>query len=432
MPRGSHWLNEWMLEFGVDDAEQIADRLKSKAAVERLQQIASTDVKIDYGHVPLTGTVVAGPGIEIDAPGFCSAFNCIKQSIDDNFTSLLHYFDYVVMQGPSARSYASFSDDLANRATQFQTAFGLEQDVRTLAYLNNTGISNYIVFANKPECFCNAHFSQAAAGLGIEDLVTSDSVTAMAQGIRKRGHVLLRPGIGGGWYGWIEHPLFMQTAGVTLRSRRKPTKVAVAERIIRNQLMAVVFSAAAAKRMGLPMSSLAQPAFFDGRSSERSNVSAVTVDDVATRLKLPILSDLGVAAFVALREREPAHFESFRASLREAVAETLAKYPTASPEAVGEIAWHEKLKPALADLERRISVNRTTLGIRSGIALSIGSVSTAVASVVTAPWMAAMLGTAIAATMPLTQISDYLRERQQVETSNMYFLWKAKRSQNHN
>lgn len=421
---GSHWLYAWMDEFDATDAQTTKERLKSPRAVERLNELASRNSSIDYSHVPLAGSVVAGLGIETDEPGICGSLKCRQPSLDSDIGSLLHYFDYVVMQGPSARGYQRL---VANLDNDWHARFDVAQDVLCLQYLRTTGISNHVIFANKPSCFCDEHFKEHAGSLGLEAMTDAEAVPDMARQLVRSGLVKIeerRPEL---WYGYIAEPLFFGSLGRNYSQKSAPTETLVAEEIIRRDLMSMVYDAAAARMMRLPMASLASPEFFN---RERS-AGRPTVDEVATSLKIPILSNLTTAQLVQLRERETAHFEAFRVALREAVATSIEKLPEASPHQIGEVAWQEQLKPALADLERRLANNRKSLLLTSGTALTMGTAATAIASVVTAPWAAAMLGAAVASTLPLGQISEYFKGRQQANLSSMYFLWKARKAQTH-
>ncbi|WP_410811144.1 hypothetical protein [Micromonospora sp. 067-2] len=418
-----------MDEFDVVDEETAKTRLRERSAVVSLEQLATERASLNYSHVPLTGSVVAGTGLETVQAGTCGALACRRPSLDADLGSLLHYFDYVVMQGPSARDYTDLSEAIKNPDERPVAIHMAVREMECLLYLRSTGISNHIIFANKPSCFCDHHFKDHAAALGLAEMADRERIAKMAKRLSRAGLVRVEQRQPRDWYGYISEPLFFGSIGKRYRRKTAPKKAAVAEEILRRDLMAVVFDAAAAQMMGLPMASMAVPQYFD-RDSESSR-PRLTVDEVATQLKVPILSSLTTKQIVELRERESAHFEAFRAALREAVATTLEKIPAASPQLIGELAWQEQLKPALADLERRISASRSSLWQSSSSGLVLGVAATTVASVVTAPWAAAMLGAAVATTLPVNQISEYFKERKQVNVSPMYFLWKAKKAQNH-
>ncbi|TDC32888.1 hypothetical protein [Micromonospora sp. KC213] len=424
-----------MDEFEAFDKETVWDRLKDPRAVDRLHTISSESMFIDYSTVPLVGTVVAGTGIELGQPGICGTLRCRKPTLDSDLGSLLHYFDYVVMQGPDPRSYRRYAEQLADRQRYPMTRLTVARDVACLQYLRQSEITKHVVFANKPGCFCDRHFKEHADALGLTEFTEPSMIADMAQRLTRKGLVSVEKVDPGAWYGYITRPVFLGSIGKRYEQEKPPSQATVANDIIKRDLMSMVFDGAAARMMGLPMASLAVPGYFETVpgyfETERGGEGPRTIEEVAAHLTLPILSNLKTAEVVRLRERHSADFEAFRSALREAISTTMERMPDVSPQRIAETAWQEQLKPALADLERRISVNRRSLALGSGTMLTIGSVTTAVASAVTAPWAAALLGAAVASTLPVAQISEYLKERKQINMSSMYFLWRAQKMQDH-
>ncbi|RSM56605.1 hypothetical protein DMB66_33905 [Actinoplanes sp. ATCC 53533] len=129
------------------------------------------------------------------------------------------------------------------------------------------------------------------------------------------------------------------------------------------------------------------------------------------------------AELLKLRESEYEHFERFRKTLVEAIAEAIEKATTEDPEKIARSVWRDTIEPEVADIQSKISASKRSLSFKLAAGIAVGSATTAFGALAAMPFVITA-GIAAAAT-PLLQAYKYFDDRQAVELSQMYFLWKA-------
>ncbi|WP_194838911.1 hypothetical protein [Nocardia sp. XZ_19_369] len=439
-----HWLDDWMEEFEVHDEKTVRRRLKSARARQALHERAMADLQegrrkqmrntaamqgfesFEYVvDAPLVGTVSAGPGIEIESLGTCDHFKCRTENLNLNIGPLLQYYDNILVQGPSSRRYESIVEDL-ERSNRDGYKFMIVEDILTMEYLRKTHIADHLIYTHKPdgESCCDDHFRQYAANAGLSDLADGDILQDMAKELARSGGIEIEEGCKHQWYGRLRDPLFNGAMG--LKYEVKPSRIEVAEDILRRDFTSLIFDSLTAKWNGVPLASLAAP-----EPKTDQNGRDLSVDSVATSLSLPILNKLTASQIVALRRSDPESFEIFRSALRTAIVDTIEEHPDAPRDAVEKLVWSEHMKPALARLEKSLKANSSATMVKTGGGLTLGVAATTIASIASTPWAAAILGTAAAATLPWTHIAEYIKDRKQAQMSDMFFLWKAQRKFSH-
>jgi len=420
---GNHWLYQWIDEYEARNATDVADRLKYSAAIARLQELAARGQNTEPSDIPLSLTVVAGPGLEPDAPGMCADYECQQRNVDLNFGNVLHYFDYVTMEGPSARVYNSRLNNVSKKRDLELLEWHLTQDVLLLNHIRDIGLADYVVFSPKV-CYCRHHLKEKANDIGLAHLVDDEMVEDLAKLVSREGNVHLVSDGPRTWYASIRHPLFDGLAGHQMRQKTRPKKTEAAAYLIRNWLSSAVIDATTARELEAPLASFGSTSFFD--RMQAANPEKLSIDDVGARIRIPALTGLSTRAIIELRNNEYHHFERFRGILREAIAETIDKSGSNSPDKVAELVWQNRIRPAVADIERKIAASDTAFRVKLAAAVGVGSVAAAIGVVAGLPWLIGV-GT-LAAGTPLPQFFKATEDRQQVKSSDMYFLWKAART----
>ncbi|GAB3944002.1 hypothetical protein GCM10027614_33480 [Micromonospora vulcania] len=251
MNSGNHWLYSWIDEFEADGPESTRRALSSTSAVKRLEDLARRGTKMTHEDVPYTGTVVAGPGLEISSPATCRAFECRRLGLDNELGSLLHYFDHVVMQGPQPNTYLTLAEYLQSGSQSHLWASDIIEDITSLNYIRDSGMGNHIIFTDKP-CYCEHHLWELAKTIGLGEVATPDAVSSAAQNLVRRDEVRieeLEPGV---WWGSTKTPMFNNTIGRPFHQKRKPSRRHVAELVIRDSIAAMIIDAGTAKALDLP------------------------------------------------------------------------------------------------------------------------------------------------------------------------------------
>ncbi|WP_435210183.1 hypothetical protein [Micromonospora sp. bgisy143] len=423
---GKHWLYSWIDEYEATSEDAAKARLAHPEAVSRLAQLARESTLSGAGDVPLVGSVLAGPGLDVGR-NVCHSLLCRKHIFDYDIGFMLHYFDYIAMHGPDSKTYLSYLEGKTSRYTLAEFLSTVADDVGVMNYIRRIGLANYVVFVDKNlPCYCQNHFREYAEDAGLSELIEPGRIEEIAEKISRDGGISLRHSGSKQWGVVLTHPLFSDSIVHTFQQKTRPKKREVAAGVIRESLFFAVVETAVAKRLGTPLASVAQTDFiYQARKQTK-----MTPADVALNLNIPVLQGLPTAQLIRLREHEYDHFERFRQVLTEAITTSVEKSTSDSPAVVAETVWRDKLRPAMRDIERRIEASNRSLTRKIGTGIAVGAIASAVGTVAGFPLLAAAGATA-AMTLPLPQVLKYFDDRQQIELGDMYFLWRAQRAHAH-
>ncbi|MET8263102.1 hypothetical protein ABZU92_03810 [Micromonospora arida] len=433
---GEHWLYDLINEFELD-ADNVHTRLASAGFRKQLFDSLGKAEEFDPSQVPLSGAVVAGIGLDLASWATCTNYKCRIRIADQEFSQVLHYFDWAVMEGPSRSRYRNFITSTKRPEQAARLFKSIEDDVRLMLHLRDIGLAPYIRFSKKVDCYCASHMAEKAKELGLGSLVDDAYLTSVAKEISKQGRVSVTQTGSRLWYGRVWTPQFSDAIGAPYYQKTRPKKYEVARNIIGSHVHETLYNAVTATELRAPLSSLGDSDFF----VPPAEATGLTVDDVALRVKIPVLLGLTTEQFIKLREQEYDHFVSFRKILRQAVEQTISQAQAGSPESAAEKVWRDAIQPQVIDLERKISASNRSLtrklitGLTFGAAsVGVGSVLGAVSASLGTP-LGAVLGAAAgtAAVLPTTLplVTKHFEERQQFETDGAYFVWKAKKITNH-
>lgn len=98
------WLYEWIDERGITSIKKAERLLKDSRQVALLQERAAavpfTTEPLDPGAGELE--LLGGRGVDLSGELDCFAWECRKAQVDKLLAHVWHYFDRVVVVGPSA------------------------------------------------------------------------------------------------------------------------------------------------------------------------------------------------------------------------------------------------------------------------------------------------------------------------------------------
>lgn len=167
MTQSDFWLYQWLDSYLVKTPEQALRLLKQPSAREVLRQTAA-EAADDSRTIDLGAgqSIIAGAGLDLSGLLDCVHWECIKKQVDSLFNSVWHYFDNVVVVGPSARYISS-----AWKATKPDDAwinYTLYNYIRSLLYIRNIGAEDLLTFSEKPHAFCDHHFTVLLNEIGVK------------------------------------------------------------------------------------------------------------------------------------------------------------------------------------------------------------------------------------------------------------------------
>jgi hypothetical protein len=138
------------------------------------------------------------------------------------------------------------------------------------------------------------------------------------------------------------------------------------------------------------------------------------------------MGGIQIKDLLALREDEKPFFDKFRDALRKAIQRQIEARESASPQEIARSVVREYVEPELAEIETRLKVNQKKLARKVGASLFVGTAVTSAGLLGALPLLVDTGVVAMAASLP--HIYKYFDDYgDNVQLSDLYFLWKAKK-----
>jgi hypothetical protein len=414
---------QWLDNYMVKSPERASLLLKQSAPLHDLRQMAAevkpalSTVRHDDGPA-----IVAGRGLDLSGALGCTHWECIKQEVDDLFAQVWHYFDQIVVVGPSAVHISDLWDEGVEES---EIVRRLEHYIRILLYLRNIGAEDLLVFTEKFPA-CGVHWKESARQAGLEPVI--DLSEGFAEQFLREASIevqlaggkpqqlryrVLHPKTAHPNFGWIPRKRRSLDSDSVQRD--------VAVDVIANHIAHLVSDVEAAKGTRSPLGSVI-PLHQDMLRTLRLRVGAHE-EDVAFHLKLPVLVGVETETLLRVRQDEREHFIAFRDRLRAAVQERVRAAQTDDPSVIAQEVEADLINPALNDIQRRLSAARSVLVRKASASIGMGALMTTCGLLTANPLLITTGVGAVATTLPAAH--KFIEDRRDVSLSDMYFLWRA-------
>jgi hypothetical protein len=406
------WLNDWIDEFEVrslDDAARLGRDPRGWARLRELAERASAD----HWSSPLPdqdGSIaVAGRSLDLSGLLSCTAAGCLINQVESLLNQVWHYFDKVVVEGPSPGIFLERDEEYDYR---------LEQHVQLLLHLRDIGALPYLIFHDKPHAFCTHHFTESAKDGGLEFLLDSAYERRFKDAVVDTGRVERLPD-GTGFtfsYSGRDHVTLVQWRNGG--RHRVPSLRTLANREFSSHGMALVGDVALARSVGAPLVQGAQryvPPQRNGRTAPH---------DVALELHLPVLRNVPAKELLRLRSEYSPELQRFRAALRTAIRQVASADPELSTKELAARVVQDHVEPELADIERRLLTARETLLKKSVLHIGVGATVATAGLLAAAPLVVAAGLTALGAAVK--DATGYVDSAAELRLADMHFLWRIR------
>jgi hypothetical protein len=159
------WLYDWIDNCGIRDFAHAERFLRDKAGLADLRE-RSAAVPYTLASLPLNEqqTVVAGCGLDLSGQLSCFHWECAKEQLDSLFAHVWHYFDRIVVVGPSAYEISSEWNDTGKPPVRLATY------IRLLLYVREIGADEVLVFRQKPPA-CELHLEKHLKEVGLDEVL---------------------------------------------------------------------------------------------------------------------------------------------------------------------------------------------------------------------------------------------------------------------
>jgi hypothetical protein len=150
------------------------------------------------------------------------------------------------------------------------------------------------------------------------------------------------------------------------------------------------------------------------------------VADIMFRLSLPALAHVPIRELMVIRAAEGAAFETFRQALTKAAREMVANGKADHPEDAAAEILRDIVEPELARLKQRLRAAQRALTRKTAVTVTLAGLTTTCGLLLgLSPVVAGVAAVGTFVSGVGTAASKYLDEKQSIEMTDMYFLWKT-------
>lgn len=411
------WLYDWIDTFEVKELNQAESLLKDAGLRKDLQKRAAdvpfTTEEIQPSDAP---SIVAGQAIDLSGQLDCLHWDCLKKQVDKLFSHVWHYFDRIIVVGPSAHEYST----LLGPNVEPHVIEWLLSHIRLLLYIREIGAEDLLVFRQKrPPCEIHFEDHMKEVGLDPASMLADELVGDLAS----KAEIAAKPHKDHLDY-TFNHPEFEHTVWGAVDKSAAHAEVelqrAVTTSVMKKYLSSLASDIHTAQILDSPLGSTV---YFHGQLLKTIK-AGLKEADVAFQLKLPVLEDISPGVILKVRNDEKQHFEKFRQSLRLAIKQRLDNASSEKATEIAEEIRRDVINPALNDIELRLKAAKSAVTQKAGLSLALGALTTTCGLLTANPFLVAAGATpAVGYTIAAGQ--KFIEEKRDIALSDMYFLWQA-------
>lgn len=421
------WLYDWIDTFEIKKADQAKQLLKDPGLRKDLRKRAS---EVEFTTEPIAKsdapTIVAGRAIDLSGDLDCYGWHCMKQQVDKLFSNVWHYFDRIVIVGPSAHDFSTLwgFDEKDDASEIFKRQLNY---VRLLLYIREIGAEGLVVFRQKRPA-CSIHLEQHLKEVGLDTALAHSE--KLIEGLAAKAEVVVE-GEHNDYINYVfMHPEIEHYHWGAIKKSEAHSEPAlrraVSTYVLHDFLAHLASDIYTARFLGSPLGSTV---YLHGQILNTFN-GGVKDGDVAFNLDLPVLKGVSPKVLLKVRKDEQEYFKKFRQSLRLAIKERIENSSDERAEKIAEDIRMDVINPALSDIELRLKAARKAMERKVGLSVILGSLATT-CGILTANPLLTGIGVTAATGGSVTAGHKFIEESRDISLSDMYFLWKAQEHVKH-
>jgi hypothetical protein len=348
------------------------------------------------------------------------------RQVDKLFSSVWHYFDRIIVAGPSVHFYNGLWESGAPEEDIIESLAG---HIRVLLHVRNIGAEDIVDFIEKPRAWCAECFTRLVGALGVNSIEDFDPyVNDLIDRFDREADIEVAVHKQTGEIGWakVYHPKFFEEPFGFVHDGPSPPKLPeitsrlLAERVVRVHVEALLCDLAQTQDMKAPLGTTLS--FYKQILHKEADLDEASV---AFQMDLPILKGVDPEILLKIRSDERDKFDAFRYSLRTAIKERLRESNATDPKEIAQEIRRDVIDPALNKIERTLNGARSALLRKGAVSVGVGALATTCGLLTANPLLIGSgLGTAM---LTVPDVKKYIEEARDVSLSDMYFLWRAQK-----
>jgi hypothetical protein len=417
----TYWLVGWLESNKIKTGAPAAALLSKPSRVWELRKVAEQWWDSVGTHTPAGLNLVAGTGLRLDDDLTCPNLTCRRQQIDVLFRHAWHYFDRVLLPD-------GVGELLLHPLRGWNQAYMLEVllgRIELVLYIEQLGALDLVYYYPKTQQATESPAEildpeqeprWAEAWRSVETTLASEGLYHFERlGPRRFRVDFMDPILG-------VSSMFEVRLDKGERTSEEHLRAKAIHSIMHYHMSPLEEDLQVWRMLGAPFGATVW-------SHERvlSRMSGVPgVAEILFRLLLPSLAHLPVRELIAVRTAEGAAFETFRSTLTKAAREMVTNRRVNNPRDAAADIVRDLVEPELARLKQRLRTAQRALARKRAVSITLAGLTTTCGFLLgIGPVVAGAAGVGTLISGVGSAASKYLDEKQSVELSDMYFLWKA-------
>lgn len=415
----TYWLLGWLESNKVTSVDKVAELLRKPSQIREMRKVAGDWWEAVVDYVPDGVNLVAGTGLRLNDELTCPSPSCRRLQVDVLFRHAWHYFDRVLLPD-GVGELLIYPPDNRTKEYIFET---LLNRIDIVLHIQKLGALDLVYYYPRAKYLENditpivdekQKRQWSKAWRDIEGVIISQGTYKFENlGQRQFKVEAIDPFLG------IKHTHKFKLDRYE-RASEKRLRQKVAHKILHHHMIYLEEDIQIWRKLGSSFGSIIP-------SHEQVLTKICKMPDaseVLFHLYLPSFANVPISALIELRAIERESFETFRNSLTKAANEIIAQKKVNDPSKLSSEMYADIIQPEIARLNKKLKVAQKTLAKKSAASITLIVLSTTCGLLFGGP-LGAVLGAVASGAGLGGVVLKYLDDKQTIELSDMYFLWKA-------
>jgi len=415
----SYWLVGWLEANNVKTITQAAEILGKPSKVKEMQRLAEDWWEAVVDYVPQGINLAAGTGLRLNDDLTCPSPSCRLLQVDILFRHAWHYFDRVLLPD-GVGELLLYPPDNSTKEYIFETLLNRIDIVLHIQKLGALDLvyyyprAKYLENNNNPIINEKQKCEWSKAWKDVEEIIVSQGIYQIENLEQRQYKVeVIDPFLE------LKHILKFKLDRYE-RASEKRLRQKVAHEILHHHMICLEEDIQIWRKLGSSFGSIIP-------SHEQVLTKICKMPDaseVLFHLYLPSFANVPISALIEMRAIERESFETFRNSLTKAANEIIAQKKVNDPSKLSSEVYADIIQPEIARLNKKLKVAQKTLAKKSAASITLIGLSTTCGLLFGGP-IGGVLGAVTSGAGLGGVVLKYLDDKQTIELSDMYFLWKA-------
>jgi hypothetical protein len=410
-----YWLLTWLESRRVRASADAAVLLSKRSVLHELRETAEQWSKSPTVQPGIN--LVAGTGLRLDDDLTCPTPSCRRRYIDVLFRHAWHYFDRILLPDGVGELLLSPPPGW----TEAYTREALLNLIDVVMYLDRLGAASLVSYY--PRIPTNSQVLDRILS-GDKETRWYEAWSEVESTLKAQARFRIAQ-LGNGRVRVRGSDPFLQVSNVgEYRAPKGHTRSEMVEEFIHDWLHRHIYELESDLQAAQHLKGALGSSVWTHEKVLSKMSAGPDATNVLFRLSFPSLQNVPISELISLRTHEGDAFLMFRQSLTKAAEEILKKNKGLDTDSVAGEVLRDYIEPELARLRSKLKAAQRTMAKRAVFSIAIAGMSTLCGlQLGLDPIASGAAGLLLSGAADAA--SKYVGEKQAIEMSDMFFLWKA-------